>query len=91
MSMSMRVVGFIPPDEQWKKMKAAWDSCAAAGIKIPDVVADFFNGEYPVTAGYETSMKGCVREYEDGNSRGFEVLVAEIPSKVKTIRFLCTG
>lgn len=29
MGMSMHVVGYKPADEHWKKMKAAWDACAA--------------------------------------------------------------
>jgi hypothetical protein len=42
MSMSTHVKRIVPPDEQWKKMKAIYDSCEAAGIEAPDEVSDYF-------------------------------------------------
>lgn len=32
MSMSLNVMGFKPPDEKWKQMKAAYEACCAAGV-----------------------------------------------------------
>jgi hypothetical protein len=45
MSMSMHVIGFVPPDGTWAQMKAIWDACQAAGVSLPDEVEDFFGGE----------------------------------------------
>ena len=45
--MSMHVVGFKPADEQWKKMKAAWDACKTAGVDPPQTVTEYFDGNDP--------------------------------------------
>ena len=34
--MSTSVVGIKPPDDTWRKMKAAWDACMAADVKPAD-------------------------------------------------------
>lgn len=51
MSMSTHVVGIVPPDDDWKKMKQVYDACVAANIDVPDNVWDFFNNEEPDDAG----------------------------------------
>lgn len=86
--MSTHVDGFTPPDEKWEKMKAIWNSCEDAGVKIPDEVLDFFDGESPNgKPGQETSLEGCAKEWSDGDSRqGYEIEVDKIPEKVKFIR-----
>lgn len=42
---SVNVVGIRPPDAEWEKMKAVWDSCEEAGIEVPKKVEDYFGGE----------------------------------------------
>lgn len=86
MSMSTRVIGFVPPDEAWQKMKAVWDACDAAGIDPPAAVVSFFDGEAPDPAGQELELP--IREWSGGEAgAGYELDVAAIPAQVRTIRF----
>jgi len=92
MSMSTHVVGIIPPDEDWRKMKAVYDSCIAADVEVPDNVMDFFDGDEPDDAGaviyLSTKQYATVcREWSDEGSEGYELDVADIPENVKTLRF----
>lgn len=85
MSMSTHVIGFAPPDDKWKAMKAIWDSCEAAGVPIPKEVERFFGGERPDESGVEVDVP--VREWGDDSREGYEIDVAAIPAHVKSIRF----
>jgi len=71
--MSTHVVGFRPPDEKWKKMKAVWDACEAAGAKIPDEVSDFFDGEEPDARGVEVDLEesDVAKKWRDDGREGF--------------------
>lgn len=86
MGMSTHVVGFVPPDDKWKAMKAVYDACAAAGVPVPREVDKFFDGVAPDPAGVEIEL--LVREWRDEyTSEGFELDVESIPPHVRTIRF----
>ncbi len=85
MSMSTHVVGLVPPDEKWKKMKAVYDSCRAAELPIPDEVEKFFDHEDPDPMGVAIAIP-C-QEYKGYAQQGVEVLVENIPKHVKAIRF----
>lgn len=85
MSMSTHVIGFVPPDEEWKKMKAIWDACNKAKIDPPDEVQDFFDGEVPSEKGQEVEIPH--REWGDENRQGIEVEINKLPKNVKLIRF----
>lgn len=92
MGMSTHVVGFKPPDEKWQRMRAVWDACAGAGIKIPHEVEKYFDGGPPDSNGVEIDERrlrdaGCLREWSDEYARGFEVDVANLPKDVTVIRF----
>lgn len=89
MGMSTYVVGIKPPDEKWKKMKAAWDACASAGVPIPKKVDDFFGGEPPDERGVvvEIEETQAVTKYHINTSSGFEVDISKLPADVKIIRF----
>ena len=70
MSMSTSVVGFVPPDEEWKKMKAVWDACANADVETPNDVDDFFSGKEPDKNGQGnayTTMSARFREVQRRN------------------------
>lgn len=91
MGMSTSVVGFRPPDEQWKKMKKAWDACQEAGIDPPREVDQFFGGEPPDDAGVEVSRTelekmGAVKQYSDDSVSGYEIDVTKLPKDLKIIR-----
>lgn len=89
MSMSTSVVGFRPPDEKWRKMKAVWDACVIADTDTPDEVDDFFGGQYPDEQGVIVDIEEteAVKEWCDDSSSGFEVDITKLPKDVKIIRF----
>lgn len=90
MSMSTFVMGFRPPDEKWKKMKAIWDSCKKAGVEAPKEVDSFFGGEPPDDSGVEVKLEGtlCCREYREEMRDGFEIEISKLPKDIKIIRFV---
>lgn len=87
MGMSTHIVGFIPPDEDWKKMKQVWDACETAGIEVPEPVRKFFNWEIPDEQGVEIHLAVTGWTGDDDTSEGFELEVDKIPPNVKVIRF----
>ena len=93
MSMSTHVIGFHPPDAEWRKMKKVWDACQEAGTAMPLAVEKFFGYEEPdergVTINQDSLEKaGALTEWSDGDSsRGYEVEVAKLPPGVTCIRF----
>lgn len=91
MSMSTHVVGFVPPDDEWKAKKAAWDACKAAGVEPPTEIAKFFNWEKPDDHGREVTQSdleklGAVKSWRTEMSEGYEIEIAKLPPNVKVIR-----
>jgi hypothetical protein len=95
MGMSTHIVGFRPPDAQWKKMKAVWDACKAAGTDIPKAVNEFFRWEEPDEAGVEVEFKErgsqhVVQKWGDDCRDGFEIDLEQLRKwapQVTKIRF----
>lgn len=92
MGMSTHVIGFKPPDETWQRMKAVWDACEAAGIDLPAEVDHYFQGERPDPAGVEVPKTdlvklGALREWDVGDSEGYEVELEKLPADIKILRF----
>jgi hypothetical protein len=88
MSMSTHVLGVIPPDEKFERMKNAYDACKLAGVPVPENVADFFGGEEPDPKGRLVEL-GNAREWDPGHPEsGFEVWIDELPPHVKAVRFI---
>ena len=86
MSMDTHVVGFIPPDETWQRMKAVYDACVAGNVTVPEEVEEFFGDDGPDSAG--RAVKLDFREWKDDfSAAGIEVDVDSLPPHVKTIRF----
>jgi hypothetical protein len=85
MSISTTVIGFVPPDDKWRTMKAIWDSCKQAGIDAPEAVTDFFDDQEPDAAGVEIELP--LEEWRNDYAEGYELDVSKIPAHVKTIRF----
>lgn len=86
MGMSTHVVGIVPPDETWKKMKDVWDACRQANIAVPPEVQKFFNYDEPDDKGGFVSIP--VNDWDDGSCcQGYEIEVDKIPPNVKIIRF----
>lgn len=82
--MSTYVIGYIPPDDNWQKMRAVWDSCEAAGIDPPDEVDAFFRGVKPDDHGQEINLP--YQTWSDDNRYGVEIELIGVPSNVKIIR-----
>ena len=87
MSMSTHLIGIIPPNDMWKNMKAIWDSCEVANIKIPSEVLAFFDDTPPDDAGVMIDLETIAKPYHTDSAEGFELDVDKIPKHVKTIRF----
>lgn len=86
MSMSTHVVGIVPPDEEWQKMKAVWDACRAAGIDLPDSVGHYFDDEAPDPKGVVVAIEA--KQWDDGDMcSGLEVDLDKVRKDVRTIRF----
>lgn len=87
MSMSTYVVGFVPPDDKWEAMRAAYDACADAGVPIPEEISKFFNWCEPDDNGAEIDIKKATRKWEDDSRQGIDVDVSQLPQHIKVIRF----
>lgn len=85
--MSTSVIGFAPPDEKWKKMKAIYDSCEAAGIDVPDEVDEFFDGETPDPAGVSVDLDSLLEDWSTESQQGYQIEIAKLPKNVKILRF----
>lgn len=93
MGMSTYVVGFIPPDERWLRMKAVWEACRAAHIDPPAEVERLFEDGPPDDSGREVTMHEgvhpAVKEWTDGDMRqGIEVDLSQLPAGMTSIRFI---
>jgi hypothetical protein len=82
------VIGFRPPDEKWKAMKAVWDACEKANTPIPNEVMKFFNDGRPDPAGVEVRLEGtpAVKEYCADMADGFEIDVTKLPAGLTIVR-----
>lgn len=92
MGSSMHVVGFRPPDEMWRRMKAVWDACTEADISVPAAVELYFDGMPPDPAGVHISEAtltnaGAVSEWAADMREGHELDLTKIPPGVTIIRF----
>jgi len=90
MSMSTSVVGFRPPDEKWRKMKAVYDACNIAGVAPPEEVNDFFEWDTPDDDGVTVTLHNhaAVTEYHEEESNGLQVDLTKLPNGVTIIRFV---
>lgn len=86
MGMQTYVIGFVPPDEKFKKMKHIWDNCQDLDIEVPGIVKRFFDQCEPNEYGMEVEIPS--HEWSNGDMEsGLVVKLDEIPDKVKIIRF----
>lgn len=87
--MNTRVIGFVPPDDKWRKMADVWFACEKAGVDVPHDVEMFFDEGAPDPHGQEVDLPHTQWQPQDKGwpAWGIEVEVAKIPAKVKFIRF----
>jgi len=91
MGMSSHVVGFVPVDEQYEKMKKVYDTCVEAGVDVPSEVEKFFGYSPPENEGMSVDIDKFVKETSnfdgcDHISVDVETMLREFPN-VKIIRF----
>lgn len=84
MSMSTHVVGFVPPDKQWKQLKAIHDACKAAGVDVPYAVESVIGSE-PTDHGREVDIE--VEEWFSTGREGYDVDMSKLPPEVTVVRF----
>jgi hypothetical protein len=87
MSVSTHVVGIIPANETWQKMKDVWDACKKAGVAPPAAVIDFFDDKVPDPSGVVVEIDHHNWFDKSGSASGIEVKLDELPPHVETIRF----
>lgn len=88
MGMSTQVVGFIPRDENWEKMKGVYDACQSANVPVPEEVLNFFGEGGPDEIGREVELPStCTREWKVYMKNGIEVDVRKLPPNVTILRF----
>ena len=88
MSMSTFIFGIVPPDKEYKRMKAVWDVCTEAGIEIPEAVDAFFEYEKPEENGMKIGITDIVSNCSEPYTTGYEIDLSKLPEKVKFIRFV---
>jgi len=90
MGTSMHVVGFHPVDDKYRKMKAVWSACTAAGIEVPEEVRLFFDDRSPSESaeGVRVEMDGLLGV--SMGTGGVEIDLRMIPPHIKIIRVLNT-
>lgn len=90
MGMSTYVIGIKPADDIWRKMKAIWDACKAAGIEPPQEVEIFFGGERPNESGVEVSLRNhpAIASSGDDSREFWDVDLSKLPPDVKIVRFV---
>ena len=90
-SPTMHVYGIVPPDEDWKKMKAVYDACTKAKVAVPSDVDKFLDYEKPDDAGVLIDLTDKCSEVSCPAREMDEVLdlkMSDIPASVKAIRFV---
>lgn len=83
--MCMYVVGICSPDDQWQKMKAAYEACENAGVDIPESVLAFFDWQVPNIRGMEVKLP--LKEWGDQRREGYELAVKDLPPHVMSLLF----
>lgn len=96
MRMSMHVVAVKPADLEYMAKASAYRACELAGVKIPESLIEFFNGEPPddtgtvqPLSGYRKSVHESCEPWSDTGKDGFQVDVTKLPPGTKYLRFYC--
>ena len=92
MGMNTHIVGIVAPNQAWKNMKAVYESCIEAGVKIPEEVDRFFNGEPPDDSGVVINIENAavVEKWGEDMKDGFVVdlkLLRTMSPNLTHIRF----
>ncbi len=85
--MSVHIIAFRPPDQDWLKMKQVYDSCLAAGIDIPLAVEKFFGYDRPDESGVRINIDKLLEGWQDEDRQGFQLDLSKLPAGIKILRF----
>lgn len=88
--MDCYVNGIKPANEKFKQMKAIWDMCDKADIKVPEEVGDFFGWEEPSQYGVVVSQNelgDAIEELKEEYTDGYLVYLDRLPKDVKVLKF----
>ncbi len=98
--MSMHVVGFVPPDDEWNAKVAAVRACRAAGVEPPEELERFLGldpgeGQEPDDYGRQVAIDEgifplAIKEWKDDTRVGYEVRLSDLPPEIKVVRFYCS-
>lgn len=86
MSSYLCLMGIVPPDSKWIKMKKIHDSCKEADIDPPQEVEEFFDGVEPDDKGMVIDLEKYAKEWRADSMDGFEIEVSKLPENIKFIR-----
>lgn len=86
MSISLCVSGITPPDDEFYKMKAIWDSCNAAGIDVPEKVLEYFDWKDPDEKGITRAIDYCTTNYSERYSSGYDIELSKLDPNIRFIR-----
>lgn len=85
--MNIVFTGHKSPDKQWYAMRAAWDACREAGIKVPSEVTAYFAGKYPANEPViDVDIKRYVQEITYSGGKLFEINIKTLPSAVNKVQ-----
>jgi len=87
MSHHLNINGFTEPSTEWLEMKAAYDACDKAGVRIPEEVQQYFHYEPPKHPGQPIDITKAVTPYRGDMEEGFDVDISKLPPNVKLVRF----
>lgn len=89
MSTSMYIDGFKSETDEYRKMKAIYDACEAAGVETPDAVDKYFGIDGPGAYGkaIDLSEAKCVKKFSEDGQCGYDVDITKLPKDIKIIRF----
>lgn len=93
MGVCYYVEGIRPPDERWKKYKAAYDAWRELpdSGELPEQLLAFFDHRDPDKEGVIVDLDECeeaVTEWEEEGRSGYQVDLSKIPKDLKILRFV---
>lgn len=88
-SPHLYIKGIVPADDQYFKMKTAYEACEAAGLDIPSEIQAFFGYETPEAEGQviDLELHESLSNYDAEEREGFDVDLSKLPPHLKVLRF----
>ena len=87
MPVTPYIRGIIEPDETFRKKFNAFQACKEAGIKIPEELWDYFDGDQPDPSGIVVPIEASC-DKGDWSHRILEVDLTTLRKDVSKIQFV---